>query len=327
MPDAACLSFVVPVRNDARHLEVCLASIAADTGGMPHAEVIVADNGSTDESAQVAGKAGARVLDLPGLSVAELRNRAAHVASGSLLAFVDADHAIAAGWSASAREALTDPSVVAAGAPYHPPADGTWVQRTYNGFRDHAPAPADVEWLGSGNLVVRRETFMARGGFDTSLRTCEDVDLCRRLRDAGGRIRCEPRMRTVHFGDPATLRALFVGELWRGRDNVRASFRGTPTWRSLPGTLIPLVDLLLVVATVAGLVSASGPGVAVAGAALAAMAALASLRASVVARRLRAGSPASLAQAFTVAMTYDVARALAAVWPHAHAARSRAEAR
>src|SRR5215217_5553243 len=98
------VSFVVPVRDDALRLRRCLASIARNQ--YPDLEVVVADNGSRDGSAGVAREAGARVLALPGLKVAELRNRAAGAAQGEVLAFIDADHEIDPAWAAHAVDVL-----------------------------------------------------------------------------------------------------------------------------------------------------------------------------------------------------------------------------
>jgi GT2 family glycosyltransferase len=327
MPDGPLISFVIPVRNDARHLRGCLASIVADVPPGVSYEMFVADNGSTDDSADTARAAGARVLPLPGLSVAELRNRAAREASGRYLAFVDADHEISPGWTRCAIETLDMPGIAGAGAPYHPPSRGTWVQRMYDAFRDHGHDVTDVEWLGSGNLAVVRETFLAVGGFDTGLVTCEDVDLCQRLRAGGGRLVCAPRMRSTHHGDPATLKALFFGELWRGKDNLRTSFRTPPSWRGLPSIIIPVADLLFVGVAALGVATAMyGGGWLAAGAAVGIMA-LAALRATVMIRRLRTASPLEAVRAIVVALTYDLARALAPVWSGPHAARRRAEAR
>lgn len=96
----------------------------------------------------------------------------------------------------------------------------------YDRLRRHQGGVRDTGWLPSGNLVVRTEVFRQLGGFDTSLETCEDVDLCQRLVAGGGRLMETDRMHSTHFGDPATLRALFFGELWRGRDNLKVSLRG-----------------------------------------------------------------------------------------------------
>jgi glycosyltransferase involved in cell wall biosynthesis len=317
------LSFVIPVRDDAARLERCLASIRACTGTGSPVEIVVVDNGSADASPAVARAAGARVIDAPGLSVAELRNAGAAAAAGAILAFVDADHEIAAGWIAAAADTLAAPGAGIAGTLCEAPADGTWVQRMYDTFRARAPRPRDVEWLGSGNMAVRREVFEATGGFDARLETCEDVDLCTRARRLGWRVVDDPRMRNIHFGDPATLRALFVGELWRGRDNLRASLRSL-TWRGLPSLVIPVAHLGLAGVVVAAAFTAPflGPWPAVA--AVASMALLTAPRAVVMLSRLPGVSASTAAQAWAVAAVYDMARAFAPVSRISHARRARA---
>lgn len=320
------LSFIVPVRDDAARLRRCLRSIAGDPSPVPF-ELIVADNGSTDDSPEVATTAGARVLSLPGQPVAELRNRAAAAATGDLLAFVDADHEIAAGWRDAAVQALATPGVCAAGAEYFAPPNGTWVQQIFDRFRRHAAGTSRADWLPSGNLVVRREAFDRVGGFDVSLESCEDVDLCRRLRANGEAILSVASLRTIHFGDPASLRALFLAELWRGRDNLRVSLRDRWTLRSAPSVVIPIVDLLAAAAVVAGLATIASGGWRLAIGGLTTFAALAVLRAVRLARHRPRGERAlpDAARCLAVAMTYDAARALALVARAGHRTRRKAD--
>jgi hypothetical protein len=319
------LSFIIPVRNDADRLHRCLESIRATAGAMP-VEIIVADNGSTDDSTGVARAAGARVVDLPGVRVAEVRNLAAALATGSLLAFVDADHELDRGWSEAAVQVLQDPSVSAVGAQYHAPVEGTWVQRTYDRLRQHQPGSRPVDWLPSGNLVIRRAAFEKTGGFDASLETCEDVDLCQRLTRQGGRLLEVDRLRSVHRGDPATLSALFRGELWRGRDNLRVSLRVPLTRQTAPSVAAPLITLGALAALVVGLATwpfggwwLAALGIGWVGALTIARALALARRAPVAERNFRLA-----AQAWIVSIVYDTARALALVARSGHAARRRA---
>jgi GT2 family glycosyltransferase len=323
------VSFIIPVRNDAVRLRRCLTTIRANTPASADIEIVVADNGSTDETPDVARSFGARVLTLPSMSVAALRNRAATEARGQVLAFVDADHEIDPQWVASAIESLSPPDVAAVGALCFAPADGTWVQRMYDALRGRTQGQSDVEWLGSGNMAVRRELFDKVGGFDVSLETCEDVDLCQRLRQAGLRVRGDDRMRNVHLGDPSTLGTLYRSELWRGRDNLRVSLRYGLTLRGLPSVIMPLLELLclIVIPLALGfwLAFALGawqePGRAVRGiGTLALIVAVAALAVPVgltllrVLRMTRSGGvrgPLDLGRAFIVAGTYDLARAVA----------------
>jgi hypothetical protein len=248
------VSFVIPVRNDAVRLDRCLASIRRNSFPSGEVEIIVADNGSVDDSASVAVRHGATVLSLPTLRLGALRNRAAAAATGRILAFVDADHEIVDTWIAAAVEAFESPDVTAVGAPCWPPPDGTWVQRAYDRLRSHPEGLHRTEWLGSGNLAVRTAAFRDLGGFDTSLETCEDVDLCRRIRGAGRGVWADGRLRNTHLGDPATLADVFRGERWRGRDNIRVSLRPPRSWRGVISGLLPVVLIVATAATVASFV-------------------------------------------------------------------------
>jgi GT2 family glycosyltransferase len=318
------ISFVVPVRNDAVRLETCLRSILAGACGAAVLDIVVVDNGSTDGSPDVARRLGAEVLVIENVRVSELRNRGARHAAGDILAFVDADNEIAPGWVAAAVEMLQQPGVGAVGALYHAPSGGTWVQRTYGALRGRTEGQRDTSWLGSGNLAVWRRTFEAVGGFDISLEACEDVDLCRRIRGTGARIVGDARLVSAHHGDPRTLRDLFVSELWRGRGNLRVSFRRPIVWAELPSALIPVVDAAMLAVAAVGLAAlavAWPSGLLPVGVALLVIAAGALLKAARAAARGTDAVGISLAQVFVVACVYDVARAFAVVWraPHRNA--------
>jgi GT2 family glycosyltransferase len=308
---------VIPVRNDAARLQACLASIAACDYPADRVDiVVVVDRRSDDESEQVARRAGATVLPSEG-PVAAMRNRGAGAAIGAVLAFVDADHAVGPGWVKAAVRTLAGDGVGAAGADYATPPVATWVQRQYGAMR-RPTAAGDVDWLGAGNLVVRRSIFIAIGGFDASLETCEDVDFCQRVRRAGYRIVADASLHSVHFGDPATLRALFFGELWRGRHNLRVTMRGPFTIRHLRSAVIPLVNLTAAIA--AGMSLSLGRfGLAAGlGAVILPFAVARSVRAL---RRQTPSTAVMVAQALAVALVYDVARALALVSSATHRTR------
>ena len=310
------LTFVIPVRNDAGRLRLCLDAIADNTAAR-QGRVVVADNGSLDDSRLVAEAAGATVLTLPGCRVGELRNLAASTASSPLIGFVDADHVIDSGWIAAALEIFDDPSVAAAGAPYSAPPTANWIQRAYDRVRPVLHSAQPTDWLGSGNLIVRREAFERVRGFDTSLESCEDVDLCNRLRAAGYRLVADPRLRSVHLGDPGTLRALFFGELWRGRDNIKVSLRGPWSLRAVPSVAIPIGNFAALIVLAAGAVI----GYRLAAAALLTVAGLTALRAARMSVG-RAGLTArDVAANIVVAIVYELGRALSIVTRATHRTR------
>lgn len=312
------VSFVIPVRDDVHRLRPCLASIVRNQYPRELIELIVVDNESTDGSARAARDYGAIVITASDTSVAALRNRGARAALGGIIAFVDADHEIDPTWIETAADVLSDAKVAATGSAYLTQPSANWVQRQYDGLRTRPPAREEVCWLGSGNLAIKRAVFERVGGFDASLTACEDVDLCNRVGQAGHRIIADPRLRSIHFGDPTTLKALFFGELWRGRDNLRVTFRGPRSLRHFRSALVPVGALYcLNGGIVALLFGSTSLALVFLGLALAPSAIRA---AGIVRRQLRPGVLAAL-QALTVAVVFDLARALALIMRGSHRAR------
>ena len=112
----------------------------------------------------------------------------------------------------------------------------------------------------------------------------------------------------VHYGDPRTLRHVFFGELWRGRDNVRVSLRAPRSWRTLVSAAIPAFNLLALVVVVAGLFSGLPAGRIAAVVAGLAVVGLMSLRASI----MSSGGPSrDWLPALAVAAAYELGRAFA----------------
>lgn len=313
------LAFVVPVRNDPDRLERCLRSITAAVGGAA-VRIVVADNGSTDDTPARAAAAGATVLSLPGLRVGALRNAAALGCEEDLVAFADADHELDPGWVRAALDVMQDAGVGGAGAAYEPPSPGTWVQQAYGALRGRTRGSHPAEWLGAGNLVVRRTAFTEAGGFDTSLEACEDVDLCNRLRLAGWRLVADERLRSIHHGDPATLGRVFKSELWRGRDNIRVTLRGPLTWRAWPSILFPLVLLFSLVALLISPFAWSLGGAWLAALAVLAIATIVGQRALRIwmAWRSRPGGLNGVRKSAALAAAYELPRALALLWRAPH---------
>lgn len=87
--DRPSLSVIIPCLNDAQLLERCLRSLSAQS--ITPAEVIVVDNGSTDDSAAVARRHGARVVDEPRRGITWATLAGFDAADGDVLVRIDAD--------------------------------------------------------------------------------------------------------------------------------------------------------------------------------------------------------------------------------------------
>jgi glycosyltransferase involved in cell wall biosynthesis len=151
----SAIAVVIPARNASATIGRALAAIAAQTHAA--AEVVVVDDGSSDDTAQVAERAGARVIRQSGAGPAAARNRGAQATETPLLAFTDADCFPEPGWLAAGVGALGRADLVqGAVRPERPPGPferTLWVER------------ASALWE-SANLFVRRDLFDRLGGFE-----------------------------------------------------------------------------------------------------------------------------------------------------------------
>lgn len=202
------LSVVVPVKDGAALLPTCLAALAASELGRERWELIVVDDGSTDESRRVAEHWADRVLTVADgpRGPAWARNRGAEIARGEWLVFVDADVVVHPDTlTRIARTVEEERALVALFGAYDdaPEAPG-FLSQYRNLFHRyvhlHAAGEAETFWAGCG--AVRRESFLALGGFDTRMfprPQIEDIELGYRLRDAGGRIVLRPEIQGKHL--------------------------------------------------------------------------------------------------------------------------------
>src|SRR5664280_3431558 len=92
------ISLVIPAYNEEHYLAASLDSVRKNAASRL-LEIIVVDNGSTDRTAEVAGRyAGVRVVHEATLGVAYAKQRGLAEAKGSLVAFIDADSLMPGGW-------------------------------------------------------------------------------------------------------------------------------------------------------------------------------------------------------------------------------------
>lgn len=248
-PKQLLISFIIPVLNGERDIERCLSSIQNQEFRSEAYEVLVLDNGSTDQTHQIIRKLGCKFQIIPKVGVSALRNLGAAVARGKYLAFVDADVEIAPHWLRHSLAAFEARDVVASGCFPGIPPESTWVQRTWDihqrgDAKDRQLIP--VRWLPSMNLMVCREAFITVGGFNEDLETAEDVDLCYRLGNLGP-ILNNPSMEAIHWGEAPDLKTFWRKEVWRGMGNLKGVFSHGLRWDELPSLGYPLYMMACVV--------------------------------------------------------------------------------
>ena len=237
-------SIIIPAKNEEANIGRCLDSISQVDWDSSQYEVIVVDNGSIDKTVEIAIEKGATVYSKPGLTISGLRNYGSLMASGKILAFLDADCAVSKQWLEAASRYLANDSVAAFGSPVIVPEGGTWIQNAWFNVRGKPDQVIDVEWLESANLFVKSSAFNSVNGFDETLITCEDYDLTQRLKVIG-RIISDHRIMAIHYREPATIKEFFNKELWRGRNNYSGIFTRSINRSEIPSLIFPLIYLSL----------------------------------------------------------------------------------
>jgi hypothetical protein len=107
-------------------------------------------------------------------------------------------------------------------------------------------------------MAARAEVFAEAQGFDETLETGEDPDLCARIAARGFRIAQVPEMRCVHFGEPASLVAVFRRERWHGRGTRLRYGDGRLAPIMLTSLAFGAAGVLSFIALVAALLGAGG---------------------------------------------------------------------
>lgn len=213
------ISVVIPALNEEKVIGRCLEALTHNDFPKNAFEVIMVDNGSRDRTVEIARSFDSllkiRILGVSGVHISELRNRGAALATGRFLAFLDADCIAHSNWLTNANRLLEDAGPGIVGAHYQIPEDATWVGRVWCEDRSTEKV-GDVSYVPSGDLLLRREAFLQLGGFDESIETNEDFELCRRAATAGFTVRSYPDLRVVHLGTPRTLQGFYKKQRWQG---------------------------------------------------------------------------------------------------------------
>jgi glycosyltransferase involved in cell wall biosynthesis len=199
------ISVIVPVYNGGSDFLRCLADLKASTHP-PH-EVIVVDDGSTDDSAPQARAYGYRVLSTPSprSGPAKARNIGALAANGDILFFIDADVCVQPDSVARVLAAFdNDPELDALIGSYDDdPAHRDFLSQYKNLMHafvhQSAREQASTFWSGCG--AVRRTVFLEHAGFDESYGrpAIEDIELGFRMARANHKMILDKDLRVKHL--------------------------------------------------------------------------------------------------------------------------------
>lgn len=256
------VSFCIPTKNRSKKLERTLRCLRA-LEYPREIEIVVVDNGSTDNSLDVARHYADEVLEVGGY-LGAVRQRSVEASSGEVLGLIDDDLYITApDWLLHAiPQFQLTPNVSTIWPRLVPPPNATAVTTCFFNlneaiFDDRMTRQRGV--FGGGNSLFRRDAIASVGGFDTNIGFGEDMLLARKLKDGGYQV--------VYLDLPVThdsmfsLAEIYKKQLWGSsavarhgvtimqqprsvliyeqyivgtRAMVRGLMRGDTTWLSFP---------------------------------------------------------------------------------------------
>ncbi|MGC9113509.1 MAG: glycosyltransferase [Candidatus Micrarchaeia archaeon] len=180
------ISVVVPAFNEEKYIGLTLDSLRRQEYPKEKFELIVSDDKSTDKTAEVARKYGAKVVFCGKHRIGANRNNGARASSkqAEIIAFVDADAVVPPQWLRAVARAFRNERVVLVQGPVQPASNGrpcsAWMRLFLDAYFKLMIAFGMPSGPGS-NYCVRKSAFNKVGGFPEDAVTGEDLALAKKL--------------------------------------------------------------------------------------------------------------------------------------------------
>lgn len=225
MSDAGAVSVIIPAYNASSSIDLCLHAIQVQT--CPPTEVIVVDDGSTDNTARIAESYGVRVIRQANQGPGSARNHGVEASRGDILLFTDSDCAPVAEWVERMLEGFSDPMIAGVKGTYLT-RQQSWIARfvqlEYENRYDRMVGKPSIDFVDTYSAGYRREVFETVGGFDEDLRMDQDQELSFRISEAGYRLVFVPKAQVYHIHDER-IQEYFRRKFWIGYWKVRVVHR------------------------------------------------------------------------------------------------------
>ena len=195
------VSLVIPARNCASTIGACLGAVVPMLEGTPLREIIVVDDGSTDDTGKIVADFPVTCITGKGAGAGAARNAGWRAAHNPLIWFVDSDCVAEPDSLTLLLPHLDDPQVGGVGGSYGiMKSDSLLACLIHEEIVErHLAMPQRVDFLASFNLLYRRVILEQVGGFDERFLKGQDAELGWRVLAAGYQLAFEVNSRVKHF--------------------------------------------------------------------------------------------------------------------------------
>ncbi len=200
--ESPAVSVVIPAYNAAGTLPDCLLALDWQTAPLPF-EVIVVDDGSTDETAAVAEQLDAHVIRQTHRGRSAARNQGVRAARGGLVLFTDADCAPAPDWLETMAALFADQTVAGCKGVYRTRQQALlprFVQVEFEAKYRAMALASHIDFVDTYSAAYRKTVLDAEAGgpFDEGILAAEDAELSFRLAQRGRRLVFNPNGIVYH---------------------------------------------------------------------------------------------------------------------------------
>jgi lipopolysaccharide/colanic/teichoic acid biosynthesis glycosyltransferase/glycosyltransferase involved in cell wall biosynthesis len=219
------ISIVIPAHNAAATITQCLEALAQQTVARDRYEVIVVDDGSTDNTAEFVQAAPVKLIRHErSRGAAAARNSGLRAAQGQIICFTDADCAPAPDWIGQITSPLCrDPETIGSKGVYgshQPQLVARFVQIEYEDKYDLLHGQEQIDFIDTYSAAYRRDVLLANDGFDENVFYVEDQELSFRLAARGYKMVFQPQARVYHRHSDTLLkygRKKFMIGYWKAQ--------------------------------------------------------------------------------------------------------------
>lgn len=214
------ISIILPVFNEERYLGQCLANLLKVDYPNDRFEIIVVDNGSTDNSITIASEYTNNVFKLTDVNVGAVRNFGVKKSSGDFLAFLDSDCLIPKDWLIRGIEFLQGNIKSVFGGNLYLRDKPYWIEKYW--LLDTPDSPKlQSELLGSC-IFIKKDDFLAAGGMNETVTSGEDSELSQSLKKLGYKVIIEKSLGVVHLGNPTTAYDFIKRQIWHSENYLKS---------------------------------------------------------------------------------------------------------
>ncbi len=181
------ISVIIPAYNAAATIADCMDALQRQAYEGRY-EIIVVDDGSTDNTAKIACDAGAQVITTRRGRPAAARNAGIRQAAGAIICCTDADCVPRPDWLAQLTAPFANPEVAACKGSYATRQRAhvaRFVQLEYEDKYDLLRTQSTIDFIDTYSAAYRRDVLLANGGFDERFDYLEDQELSFRLAARG----------------------------------------------------------------------------------------------------------------------------------------------